>query len=97
MKLSQIPNLRRAAQQIINSKLKSPEDVVSYLGAVQSQDYSGAKWALGLRIPNSTDAQIDKAFNEGEFLRTHVLRPTWHFVSPENIRWMLDCFVPEGL
>ena len=95
MKLSQIPNLRLASQQIINSKLKSPEEVVSYLGAVQSQDYSGAKWALGLRIPNSTDAQIDKAFNEGKLLRTHILRPTWHFVSPENIRWMLELSKPQ--
>ena len=23
-------------------------------------------------------------------LRTHVLRPTWHYVSPNDIRWMLN-------
>ena len=54
-----------------------------------------AKWALGLRIANSTDAAVEKAFNDGAILRTHVLRPTWHFVMPEDIRWMLELTAPR--
>src|SRR6185295_18161104 len=42
-----------------------------------------------------TDATVEKDFNEGKFLRTHVLRPTWHFVSPEDIRWMLKLSAPR--
>jgi hypothetical protein len=70
----------------------APEDVVGWLGAVQSQDYGPAKWAVGQRIRGamSTDAAIDRAFNAGSILRTHVLRPTWHFVLPADIRWLLD-------
>jgi hypothetical protein len=58
---------------------------------VQAQEYAAAKWALGLRMPNgATDAKIERAFNDGRILRTHVLRPTWHFVAAADIHWMLE-------
>lgn len=56
--------------------------------AVQSQDYYGAKWAVGQRVAGATDAELDRAFDAGELIRTHVLRPTWHFVAPEDLRWL---------
>jgi hypothetical protein len=59
------------------------------LVAVQAQDYHGAKWAIAQRARGLTDAQIDRAFDNGDLIRTHVLRPTWHFVAPEDVRWML--------
>ncbi len=80
---------------LINSPFKTASDVVSHLGAVQAQDFAAAKWALGLRIKNSTDEEIEKAFNEGKILRTHVMRPTWHFIAPEDIRWMLELTAPR--
>ena len=63
--------------------------------AVQSQDYAGAKWALGLRLRGSKEDQIEQAFNDGQILRTHVLRPTWHFVLPQDIRWLLELTGPR--
>jgi hypothetical protein len=72
-----------------------PGQVVEALGAVQSQDYSGGKWALGLRVKGATDAALDQAFNEGKILRTHILRPTWHFVTPQDIGWMLMLSAPR--
>lgn len=66
-----------------------------HLLAVQSQDYAGAKWALGQRVAGVTDANIDKAFDAGDILRTHVLRPTWHFVAPEDLRWLLALTAPR--
>lgn len=74
-----------------------PVEVVRWLGAVQSQDYAGAKWALGQRIASSTDERIERAFCDGAILRTHVLRPTWHFVTPADIRWMLKLTAPRVL
>ena len=65
------------------------------MGAVQAQDYAGAKWALAQRTNGTTDAAIDQAFNAGAILRTHVLRPTWHFVTPADIRWMLALTAPR--
>lgn len=63
--------------------------MVAWLVAVQSQDYYGAKWSLGLRMAEATDALIERAFDDGRILRTHVMRPTWHFVHPEDIGWLL--------
>ncbi|HEX2993998.1 MAG TPA: winged helix DNA-binding domain-containing protein [Anaerolineales bacterium] len=77
-------------QSLSQTKFTNPIQVVEQLGAVQSQDYAGAKWALAQRLKNmTTDAILDKAFNEGKILRTHVMRPTWHFVAPKDIRWLL--------
>ena len=86
----------RLANQFLNGpRLSGPVEVVRRQGAVQAQDYAGAKWAVGLRTTNSTDADIERAVERGEILRTHVLRPTWHFVLPEDIRWMLALTGPR--
>lgn len=77
-------------QFLSQTKYTRPGQIVEQLGAVQSQDYAGAKWGLAQRLKDpTTDAAIDKAFNEGKILRTHVMRPTWHFVAPADIRWLL--------
>jgi hypothetical protein len=70
-------------------------DIVRWFVAVQSQDFTGAKWALGQRLGGATDAEIEQAFDAGELLRTHVMRPTWHFVAPEDIRWLLALTAPR--
>lgn len=82
-------------QRVEGTTLKAPSQVVARLGAVQAQDYAAAKWALGLRSDGVTDADVEQAFADGKILRTHVLRPTWHFVTPEDIRWLLDLTAPR--
>lgn len=79
---------RLLTQHIAGVRLPSAEAVVRQLVAVQSQDHLGAKWSLGQRIRNGTERAIDRAFDQGKFLRTHVLRPTWHYVLPEDILWL---------
>lgn len=88
--LNRISDLRLINQQITASKLKEVKDLVTWMGAIQAQDYNMAKWAIGLRIPSSTDKIIEEAFNKGEIIRTHILRPTWHFISPDDVSWMLE-------
>jgi hypothetical protein len=86
----------RLRNQWINAPVRTDAaSVVRHLVAVQSQDFAGAKWALGLRLQGGREAQIEKAFNEGQILRTHVLRPTWHFVSPTDIGWLLRLTGPR--
>ena len=77
------------------ANLRTPEDVVAWLGAVQAQEYAPARWALGLRTRNTTDAGVARACDEGRILRIHILRPTWHFVAPADIRWMLSVSGPR--
>ncbi len=86
---------RLHSQRISRAALNKPSEVVRWLGAVQSQDYTGAKWALGLRMPSATDDEIEQAFADGSILRTHVMRPTWHFVAPVDIRWLLALTAPR--
>lgn len=90
-----IAHRRLHSQRISNAPFKKVSDVVEWLGAVQAQDYASAKWALGLRLQGATDHDIDRAFADGTILRTHILRPTWHFVTPADIRWMLMLTAPR--
>lgn len=87
--------LRFNNQKLGTAKLKTAADVVSWFGAVQAQDYAGARWAVGQRMTKATDADVERAFDAGEILRTHVLRPTWHFVTPADIRWILELSAPR--
>jgi hypothetical protein len=92
---STIPALRLAAQHISRPIKATAAELVEHMVAVQSQDFTGAKCALGLRLKGVTDAQVVQAFNAGEILRTHVLRPTWHFVVPADIRALLRLTGPR--
>jgi len=87
---------RRLAGQFLTTRGPArASEVVRALGAVQAQDYAGAKWALAQRAGNVTDAEVEREIDEGRILRTHVLRPTWHFVAPGDIRWMLELTAPR--
>ena len=95
MNLNEIALLRLANQQIAFSKLKTVKEAVSRMGAVQAQDFAMSKWAVGLRVPGSTEKSVESAIDSGEIIRTHVLRPTWHLVSAEDVYWMLELSAPQ--
>ena len=95
MNNAEITHRRLHNQRLAAPTFKKPDEVVSYLGAVQSQDYAGAKWALAQRMIDASDTFLDKAFNDGLILRTHLMRPTWHFVAPRDIRWLLKLTAPR--
>jgi hypothetical protein len=95
MDLSNIAQNRLNNQQIVDKKFNKAKDLVAYMGAIQAQDYTMAKWAIGLRLLHATDETIEQAIDNGEIIRTHILRPTWHFVSADDIRWMLALTAPQ--
>jgi hypothetical protein len=76
-------------------RFAAPAEVVRWFGAVQAQDFGPARWSLGERLPGTTDAEIQRSFDAGLLLRTHVLRPTWHLVAPDDIRWLLRLTGPR--
>jgi hypothetical protein len=82
-------------QWLARSTARRTAAVVERLCAVQAQDFIGAKWAIGLRANGLDDAAVEAAFDRGDILRTHVMRPTWHFVSPADIRWLLALTSPR--
>lgn len=86
---------RLHSHRLTGTPFKRASDVVEWLGAVQAQDYAAAKWALAQRSEGLAESAIDRAFDDGEILRTHVLRPTWHLVLPGDIAWLLDVTAPR--
>ena len=87
--------LRLANQHLTTPSLKTAGEVVSLLAAVQAQDYAGAKWAIAQRTPGATDDDVEREISEGRIVRTHILRPTWHFVAATDLRWMLELSAPR--
>ncbi len=90
MQLKDIARMRLINQQIEAGKFTAVKELVGWMGGMQAQDYAMAKWAIGIRLPNATNQIVENSLNHGEIIRTHLLRPTWHFVSADDIYWMLE-------
>lgn len=86
---------RLHAQGLDAPRFDTAVDVVRHLGCVQSQLHDMGLWAVARRTKGLTKADLDAAFAGGDFLRTHVLRPTWHFVDPADIHWLLAVTAPR--
>jgi len=86
---------RLSTQRLAGERLPTAADVVRLLGCVQSQEYAHALWSLGMRTSGLTAVDVQAEFDRGHFLRTHILRPTWHFVAAEDIRWILEVTAPR--
>jgi len=95
MKSTDIIHYRLYNQQIAGTKFRKPEEIVDALGAVQAQDYSGGLWGVGLRLPGSTLADIEKALNERKIIRTWPMRGTLHLIPAQDARWMLELLTPR--
>jgi hypothetical protein len=95
MNETEILTRRLFGQRLAGTPFERPEDVVRWLGCVQSQDPLLSRWSVGQRTASCTDADIAAAFDAGRFLRTHILRPTWHYVMPEDILWIQQATAPR--
>lgn len=90
MKESEIGRQRLMNLQVASSRCRSPGELVSTLGAMQAQDYAGGLWAVGLRLPNATLADVEQALQQRSIVRTWPLRGTLHLVAAGDLGWMLD-------
>lgn len=86
---------RLSNQQISGTTFKTPEAIVSFFCGMQAQDYNQAKWAIGLRLPGSTDADIEKAIERRKIVRTWAMRGTMQFVAAKDYRWIHDLLSPR--
>ena len=93
----EIARHRLANLRIAASTARDPADVVTALGAMQAQDYAGALWAIGLRLANATQADIERAIAARTIVRTWPMRGTLHFVPAADVRWMLELLTPRIL
>jgi hypothetical protein len=93
-----IAHARLRNSRLVGPPLATPEDVVGWFGAVQSQDVPGALWGIAQRLGPGPDASLDAlgaALDAGRFIRTHGPRPTWHFLAPPDVRWILALVGPR--
>lgn len=95
MKAFDLIRYRLYNQQITKTKFHRPEEIVEWHGAVQSQDYLGGLWGIGLRLPGSTRDDIEKALTDRKIIRTWPMRGTLHFVPARDARWMLELLTPR--
>jgi Winged helix DNA-binding domain len=95
VKASEIAQWRMHNLGLWGRPATSATEVVARLGAMQAQEFPYARWSIAQRASDVGDSEIAELFDDGAFIRTHVLRPTWHFVMPSDIRWMLRLTAPR--
>lgn len=93
--LRRVLTRRLATQRLTSAPLRRAAEVVRLLGCVQSQERISAGWSLGIRTLRATASSVDDEISSGAIIRTHILRPTWHFVAPDDLRWMLARTSPK--
>src|SRR4051794_39326050 len=88
---------RMHEQRLTSAPFSTVAGAVAWSVAVQAQEYAEALWSLGMRVRDHDEAAVAAACDRGEILRTHVLRPTWHFVAAADLRWLLRLTGPRVL
>lgn len=95
MEAKEILQLRLQNLQLSSSTIFKVDELIAWLGGIQAQDYLAAKWAMGSRLTHVSDADIEESIIQKKLVRTWPMRSTLHFVSPEDIRWMMDLMGPK--
>jgi len=87
--MNRLTDIRLHAQHSPLPQFDDPAELIRWMGMVQAQEYGSAKWAVALRLRTPAAAPVEEALREGRILRMHIMRPTWHFIAAEDVRWML--------
>ena len=89
MNIDDIGQLRLHNQRIVGNTLKTPEEVVTWMGGMQAQDYLGSLWAVALRTKNCPEKDVEKAIVDRKIVRTWPMRRTLHFALASDVHWMM--------
>lgn len=86
---------RLRSQRLVGEGRPDAESVVRELLCVQAENQAQSAWAVAARTVTPDAADLDAALADGRVLRTHVIRPTWHYVTPDDLVWLLDLTAPR--
>ena len=89
--------IRLLNQQLIAPQFSTPTEVVSYMGALQAQEYRMMRWAVAMRTRKPSHKTFKQAFDEGQIIRLHLMRGTWQLVCAEDYWSMIDLFAPKAI
>lgn len=90
-----IAHWRLRNQRLTKPYAASAAEVVEHLLAVQAENPSQSAWAVAARTRGSDATDLAGLLDSGAVLRTHVLRPTWHYVRAEDLGWLTDLTGPR--
>lgn len=90
-----IARWRCSTLRLTDQHYPSTREVVGGLLAVQAENHPQASWAVASRTTKVSAASLAEEFDAGRILRTHVLRPTWHYALPEDLRWLIELTAPR--
>lgn len=80
----------RLRSQHLAAPVDGAEEVVRSLLAVQAENPSQSAWAVATRTKHPQQADLSGLLASGQVLRTHVLRPTWHYVHADDALWLIE-------
>jgi len=89
--------LRLLNQQLICPQFDHPAEVVSYMGAMQAQEYRLMRWAVAMRTRKPSGMAFKQAFDSGRIIRLHLMRGTWQLVAAEDYWPFLDICASKAL
>ena len=92
-----IARWRLRSQHLVEPHPASAVDVVGSLLAVQAENAGQSAWAVASRTADPSQDDVRSALADGRLIRTHVLRPTWHYVRNEDLGWLLALTGPRVL
>ncbi|WEV77260.1 winged helix DNA-binding domain-containing protein [Janibacter cremeus] len=90
-----IARWRLGNQHLLAPGADCVDDVMSRLLAVQAENPGQSAWAVATRTARPDDTALQEALEQGRVLRTHVLRPTWHYVTADDLDWLLALTGPR--
>ena len=89
--------IRLLNQQLVAPQFSDPVEVVSYMGAMQAQEYRMMRWAVEMRTRRPSHKAFKKAFDSGQIIRLHLMRGTWQLVSAEDYWMMIGLCAPKAV
>jgi hypothetical protein len=97
MNPSDIARYRLINQQIALAQCRNAAELLAEFGAMQGQDYPGALWSIGLRLPEATETTVEQAVAGRTIVRTWMMRGTLHFIAARDVHWMLSLLAPRTI
>ncbi|MGZ5406028.1 MAG: winged helix DNA-binding domain-containing protein, partial [Nocardioides sp.] len=91
----EIARWRLRSQHLVTPHAPDAAAAVSHLVAVQAENPSQSAWAVAARTATPDAADLNLLLASGAVIRTHVLRPTWHYVAADDVAWLIDVTAPR--
>ena len=84
--------MRMSALLLDGQPHRDVAEVVGHLTAMQGQDFNAAKWAIATRTSGESllakRTAIERAFNDGQIVRSWPLRSTVHVIASQDLGWV---------